>query len=113
MTKMFNMGGSMKKILGVFFALVLAGSAQEVLTNDSVVRMVKSGLGEGLILSMIQNQPGKYSLSPEDLNKLKADGVSATPKRAANSWRPRCSCVFTVLVVRPRTRAIWANTLFS
>ncbi len=38
--------------------------------------MVKAGLGEGLIVGMVQNQPGKYSLTADDLVKLKTAGVS-------------------------------------
>jgi hypothetical protein len=60
----------------LLFALAVAATAQDVLTNESVVKMVKSGLGEGLIVSMVQNQPGKYSLTPEELVKLKGAGVS-------------------------------------
>jgi hypothetical protein len=55
---------------------LLIACAQEILTNDSVVKMVKSGLGESLILTMVQSQPGKYTLSPDELIKLKQAGVS-------------------------------------
>ncbi len=64
------------KILRLILALAFLASAQEPLTNDSIIKMVKGGLGEGLILTMIQNQPGRYSLSPDDLLKLKQQGVS-------------------------------------
>jgi len=50
--------------------------AQQALDNAAVVKMSKSGLGEDLIVSMIQNQPGKYELTPDTLVALKADGVS-------------------------------------
>jgi len=50
--------------------------AQQTLDNAAVVKMSKSGLGEDLIVSMIQNQPGKYELTPDTLVALKADGVS-------------------------------------
>lgn len=64
------------KFLPVLLAAVVLAFAQETLSNDSVIKMVKSGLGEGLIINMIQSQPGKYSLSPDDLVKLKQQGVS-------------------------------------
>jgi len=64
------------KTLVLFFVVLCVSFAQEPLTNDSVVKMVKAGLGEGLIVNMIQGQPGKYSLTPDDLVKLKSDGVS-------------------------------------
>jgi len=64
------------RILTIVFAAVLCVGAQDALTNESVVKMVKSGLGENLIISMIQGQPGKYSLNPDELIKLKDAGVS-------------------------------------
>lgn len=60
----------------LLFVLVFLAGAQEVLTNDAVVKMVKSGLGENLVISMVQGQPGKYSLNPDELLKLKEAGVS-------------------------------------
>ena len=38
--------------------------------------MTKAGLGESLIISMVQSQPGKYSMTRDDLVKLKQQGVS-------------------------------------
>jgi hypothetical protein len=64
------------RILGLLLALMVVAGAQDVLTNDAVSKMVKAGLGESVIISMIQSQPGKYSLSPDDLLKLKQDGAS-------------------------------------
>ena len=66
----------MMKILRLFIAFAFLAAAQETLSNDSIVKMVKAGLGESLIVSMIQNQPGKYSLTPDDLVNLKQKGVS-------------------------------------
>jgi hypothetical protein len=63
------------KILRILLALATLACAQEVLTNDAILKMVKAGLGEQLIVSMIQKQPGKYSLTPEDLISLKKEGV--------------------------------------
>lgn len=64
------------KILRLFLALAFVAVAQEGLNNDAIVKMVKSGLGENLVVSMVQNQPGTYSLTPDDLVKLKEAGVS-------------------------------------
>lgn len=50
--------------------------AQEVMTNDSVIKLVKAGLGEELIIQMINSQPGKYSLASDDVLALKRQGVS-------------------------------------
>jgi hypothetical protein len=68
--------GEEMKIVHLFFAFIVLVSAQDMLSNESVVKMMKAGLGEGLIVGMIQNQPGKYSLTPDDLVKLKTQGVS-------------------------------------
>jgi hypothetical protein len=64
------------KTLRALLLVSLAALAQETLTNESVVKMVKSGLGESLIVTMVQTQPGKYSLAADDLVKLKEAGVS-------------------------------------
>ena len=68
----------MKKIktLVLLFVVAALALAQETLTNDSVLKLVKAGLGETLIISMIQGQPGKYSLGADDIVKLKGQGVS-------------------------------------
>ncbi len=55
--------------------LACVAIAQETLNNDSIVKMVKAGLGENLIVNMIQSQPGKYSVSTDDLVNLKSQGV--------------------------------------
>lgn len=64
----------------VWFILTLSllalGQAQEPLTNDSVIKMVKSGLSEDIILAMVKSQPAKYSLTPEQLIGLKSAGIS-------------------------------------
>ena len=64
------------KTLFLFIALSLSAIAQEALTNDSILKMVKAELSEGIIISTIQNQPGRYSLTPDDLIALKRQGVS-------------------------------------
>jgi len=61
-------------LLILIFALVAA--AQQPLTNDSIVKLVKAGLGDDLIVSLVQSQPGNYSLTPDDIVRLKHQGVS-------------------------------------
>ncbi len=51
-------------------------AAQEVLTNDSIVKMVKAGLSENVILEMIKSNPGNYSLTSNSLIGLKQQGVT-------------------------------------
>lgn len=66
------------KFATVILLLVSGGAllAQEVLTNDSVLKMVKNGLDESLIIQKIQTDPGHFALTTDDLIKLKNDGVS-------------------------------------
>jgi hypothetical protein len=72
-----------------FCCLLLAGYAfaqgglqpavapgQPVLTNDSILKMVKAGLGEDLIVATIKAQSGQYKTTPDDLIALKAAGVT-------------------------------------
>jgi len=59
--------------LGLMMAVCFA---QAVLTNDSVLKMAKAGLGEDILLSTIKAQPGRYTTAPDDLIALKVAGVS-------------------------------------
>lgn len=58
-----------------FVLLVPSLSAAEVLTNDTIVMLVKAGLGEGLIISKIKMSQGQYDLSTNGILQLKKDGV--------------------------------------
>jgi hypothetical protein len=60
-------------VLASFFAT--RGSAADALTNDAVMKMVKAGLSEEVVISMVRSQPAKYSLSPDELIALKSAGV--------------------------------------
>ena len=46
-----------------------------MMTNESVVKMVKAGLSSELILQTINTQPGTYQTDADALIALKADGV--------------------------------------
>jgi hypothetical protein len=50
--------------------------AQQPMTNDSVLKLVKAGMGDDTIVSMINTQPSAFSLATDDLIALKAGGVS-------------------------------------
>lgn len=67
-----------KLTVAILLLLVCAVSlpAQEAMTNDTIVKLVKAGLSEDVILGMIRSQPGKYSTKPEDIIALKGAGVS-------------------------------------
>jgi hypothetical protein len=58
------------------FVLSAVAVAQQALTNDSIVKMVKAGLGEDVIVSMIQGQPGSYTVTPDAMLALKQGGVT-------------------------------------
>jgi len=48
----------------------------KAMTNDSVIRMVKAGLGDDLIVQTIHTQPGQYTIDADTLLALKQAGVS-------------------------------------
>jgi hypothetical protein len=50
--------------------------AQEPLTNESIIKMVKAGLSEDVILTMVRSQPASYALAADQLIALKSAGVS-------------------------------------
>lgn len=63
-------------LLSVFSLLAVVNlSAAEVLTNDTVVTMVKAGLGQELIISKIKTSASAFELSTSGILKLKGDGV--------------------------------------
>ena len=48
----------------------------EILTNETVIKLAKAGLGDDVIINMISRQPGSYSHGSADIIKLKEAGVS-------------------------------------
>jgi hypothetical protein len=53
-----------------------AGGQTTDLTNDSVLKLAKAGMGDEVILNVVISQPGRYTLSPDALISLKQAGVS-------------------------------------
>ena len=51
-------------------------AAQQALNNDAIVKLVKAGLSDDLIVSTINAQAGNYDTSPDGLIALKTAGVS-------------------------------------
>jgi hypothetical protein len=51
------------------------GSAQDILTNENVISMVKAGLAESVIIQKIRASWRKFDTSTDGLIKLKAAGV--------------------------------------
>ncbi len=62
--------------LAVCFSLPGNIVAQQALNNEAIVKMVKAGLSEELIISMVNTQPGNYSLTADDVIDLKQSGVT-------------------------------------
>lgn len=56
----------------LFFASPVAA---ETLTNDSVIQLVKAGIGNDAIIAKIKTTPGNYALGTDDLIALKNSGV--------------------------------------
>jgi hypothetical protein len=55
---------------------VQQAAAQAALNNDSIVKMVKAGLSDDLIISTISSSPGAYDTSADGMIALKGAGVS-------------------------------------
>ncbi len=69
-------------LAAVLSSLALYALAAEVLTNDSIVGLVKAGLGEELIINKIKVSQGEYDLSTDGLLRLKVAGISETVIKA-------------------------------
>ena len=54
----------------------LATPIKPAMTNESVMKMAKAGLGDDLIIETINTQPGKYVTDADALITLKSAGVS-------------------------------------
>jgi hypothetical protein len=75
-------GGATTKPALVFLGLLLAlcsplpSLAQEPLTNETIVKLVKAGIGDDVIVGMIQSQLADFSLGADQVLALKHEGVS-------------------------------------
>jgi hypothetical protein len=66
-----------KSILAVVFLVICPLLfAQQALNNDSVIKLIKAGLSDDLVISTINSQAGKYDTSTDGLIALKTAGVS-------------------------------------
>jgi len=50
--------------------------AQQILTNDSVIKLAKAGLSDDLLVSTINASPGKFDVTADGLIALKRGGIS-------------------------------------
>lgn len=63
-------------VVTIFILLAFQISFAEILTNDTIVSMVKAGLGESLIISKIKASQNQFDLSTDNILKLKKEGLS-------------------------------------
>jgi hypothetical protein len=68
----------MRKTLAtlVFLALSLVLTAQQAMNNDDVVKLVRAGLSDDIVVSTINASPGTYDTSADGLVALKTAGAS-------------------------------------
>lgn len=68
----------MKKTRTALCAVFFSGMmlAQQALTNDSILKLAKAGMGDDIIVNMVNTQPSGFSLTADDLIALKTGGVS-------------------------------------
>ena len=70
----------MKHVLTCVWLLLCLCSAvlhaQESLTNETIIKLVKAGISEDTIVGMVNQHPGKYALADSDVATLKGGGVS-------------------------------------
>ena len=63
-----------------FLSILLLGAVlsfgQETMNNEGIIKLVKAGMSEELILNVIRQQPGIYVLGATELVTLKEAGVS-------------------------------------
>jgi len=65
------------KYAAICFCFLLSVlDAQQLLTNDTLVKLTQAGIGEETIVGMVNQQPGKYSIADSDIASLKSSGVS-------------------------------------
>src|ERR1017187_8924025 len=62
-------------VLGLLLLFCACSLAQTPLTNETIIKMVKAGLSQDIVLPMVQSQPGNYRIDPDDLIALKGAGV--------------------------------------
>ena len=63
-------------LMVVFLAICPLAFAQQALNNDAIIKLVKAGLSDDLIVTTINAQPGNYDTSTDGLIALKTGGAS-------------------------------------
>lgn len=79
----------MKRILAVIVLLAASLAAHAaVMTNDDVVKMVKAGVGDSLVLQQIERSQPAFDTSVDGVIQLKKAGVSDTVINRMMNARP-------------------------
>ena len=99
-------GDAMKKAIFAILMVIAGGALAAPMTNDDVIKMVKGGLGEAIVLQAIDGAEPAFDTSPDGLVKLKQGGVGdaviqrilagrsvAPPRTAAPPACPNCGTV--------------------
>jgi hypothetical protein len=68
--------GRLKILIVFLISCTLIAQTPTKIDNEGVVKLVKSGITEDMIISIIRQQPGAYLLGADDLVSLKSAGVS-------------------------------------
>lgn len=68
----------MQRAVALFLVVAtsLVALPQKALTNEDIIKMVKGGLPDDVILLAIESQPSNFDVSPKALVELKQQGVS-------------------------------------
>jgi hypothetical protein len=94
-------------IMMVFLLTVVHVFAEEIITNETIVTMVKAGLGEELIISKIKTSQNQFDVSTDSILKLKNEGVNENIIKAMiEASKPKVS---TPLEPSAVTKMIIAN----
>jgi hypothetical protein len=98
-------------------------TAQEVVTNETVIQMVRAGLSEGVILAKIRSSPTRFDTRTDALIALKQAGAServmaailgggAPPAQAASPPPVASAPAGAVVVVPPATASRGTGPVF-
>ncbi len=97
----------MKRVtLALACALLFASpAAAETLTNDTIIQLVKAGIGNDAVIAKIKATPGNYALSTDDLIALKNAGVSGDVIAAmiAGPAKAEAPAVMSLTDINPMT----------
>jgi len=78
----------MKRILLVFLLALSAGAFAAPMTNDDVIKLVRSGVGDALVIQTIDSSEPFFDTSVDGIVRLKQSGVSDAVIQKMMSKRP-------------------------